>query len=1158
VKTLAAGSESQVVLADGATLTAGTRLIGTVNGTGSVVVSLRYQLGTLPEVTVPVAENGLFIQSLDFGGLSGTQTLTVKSVDLAGNETIQSYTVTLDTTGGGVNVAPMLLAQLTQDTGTADDGWTYAPGIAGIVSDRSQVTGLWATFDPASTATFQDVTALLNADGTFSFDESQLADLTYDGLVDGTYTLRLQVQTATNQTIEKSIQFQLDRTTPEVSLPDVIDGIAWERGMHFLGTVQDNANAVEMVYEIARASDGQSVAQHTFTVAGSLTGTAFDQVLDELTSGNSVLQDEEVYNLIVTSTDVAGNAQRTRFQFFVPGDRRVVDDDPWISPTNPNDPPTDPRTPIPGVTPTAGNLNSWGYVGSGGGWGYYGGSGSGGGWTPGYDGQLTPEGKDDHRGLTGTGYEYEYAESVDAIVRQAVDLISTSPATIHQKAALQNRQNILLAIGDRLNTLIQADGDFTNDQALIDQMRPAMEGLFADAYDPNGYRAGVYDTFIPWGGAWLAQELVQDGRSVREQVFQATLLEVVTETFATRQIAMSQAQQNALTAAVLELAKTYAWLNPNPETTVPAEGEAFGFLDLLWRLQVPDANGQFKGNGDITAALGQAVTQLGQLLDGVNDPVRAIQFINNLMQASGNVPELKNDLKDAQFLRKLIEFGFEFVRSNPTVNQTATDAAVQGFLDRLWRGDTQQVRQAQGGLNVFFAGMDTEAEKIKGLDFAVNLLDAAELLQGEGLEAQKYNPVFLDALIELGGAYVALEPQKNADAEGQELKFFLDTLYSQSEQNLSRGAAELGLFFQNFDQATERVELLNYEQKLLKALRLVPELGKQQQNPEFVKKLIALVRADALVIPNESIDTTNNSDYFFLSSIRKAQTQQDLQVGVEALKTYVSEFADPFYLPRTWIADYDLSFDGLEDINSKSKDLASCIYSGENPNDSRNTDPELGIWRYLNRIKEVVDVYNRKFRTANPLWVALPVSLDWRLVAAMMMVESSPPPPARPKDSNSFKALVSGQRNSRRFDPMQVSNDDVIDVAKALKREPNVPRDGFQFIASSDLINRLAIKEKPRWVSVGADGYWDYYHQDNGQSINDIQRMNSQTSIEASVAWLFTRAAEFGVKNNVQTVTAWQSWEQAIADYNNRDPQVGNCYKQKALQAYQKLTNWLG
>ncbi|MGI0489917.1 hypothetical protein ACN4EK_31255 [Pantanalinema rosaneae CENA516] len=394
-----------------------------------------------------------------------------------------------------------------------------------------------------------------------------------------------------------------------------------------------------------------------------------------------------------------------------------------------------------------------------------------------------------------------------------------------------------------------------------------MEGLFADAYDPNGYRAGVYDTFVPWGGAWLAQELVQDGRSVREQVFQATLLEVVTETFATRQTAMSQAQQSALTAAVLELAKTYAWLNPNPETTVPTEGEAFGFLDLLWRLQVPDANGQFKNNGDITAALGQSVTQLGQLLEGVNDPVRAIQFINNLMRAASTVPSLKNDLKDAQFLREFIEFGFEFVSSNPTVNQTASDAAVQGFLDRLWRGDTQQVKQAQGGLSAFFAGMDTKAEKIKGLDFAVNLLNAAELLQGERLETQKKDPAFLDALIGLGGAYAASNPQPSVGVEDPQL--FLNTLWK--TQEIQRGSTELITFLEGVRNENDQVKLLQFGKDVLNQCRQNPDLQEQMYEDDFVNAVFMFGNDySGLKVLNNS-PTPIEEPYPFLNTLRYAQ-----------------------------------------------------------------------------------------------------------------------------------------------------------------------------------------------------------------------------------------------------------------------------------------------
>jgi hypothetical protein len=444
-----------------------------------------------------------------------------------------------------------------------------------------------------------------------------------------------------------------------------------------------------------------------------------------------------------------------------------------------------------------------------------------------------------------------------------------------------------------LNDLIQADGNFTNDQALIERMRPAMEGLFADAYDPSGATAGVFESFVPWDGAWLAQQLVKDSLStdnpvsVREQVFQATLLEVVTEVFNAKQFTVSQQEQGALTTAVMELAKTYAWLNPNPEATVPAEGEAFGFLDLLWRLQVPDANGQFKGSWEIATALQKGVSELGQLLDGVQEPVRAIQFINNLMQAAAKVPTLKNDLKDARFLRELMEFGFEFVKSNPTVNQSGTDTAVQGFLDRLWRGDAQQVKQAQSGLSAFFKGMDTEAEKIKGLDFAVNLLDAAELLQGEGLQTQKHDPVSLDALIELGGVYAALKPVSSYSVTGAMDQIevpdsFLNIVWqAQSEQDLQNGAAKMGGFFTK--------EILEYERQTLKEMMKIPALEDQLRNPDFFNSIflsssyyVTLEETDDLLALIDATETAINNDD---TSIANKSLNSSSDAAVQSLKT---------------------------------------------------------------------------------------------------------------------------------------------------------------------------------------------------------------------------------------------------------------------------------
>jgi hypothetical protein len=780
---LAAGSTTATALVNGMTLTTGTRLLGQVNGTTSAVASLQYQLGTSPAVTVPVAANGLFNYRLDLTGSSSgdNQTLSVTLTDVAGNTTtLAPYLVNISATNDGGGEAPVLLAQLMQDTGSnTTDGWTSVPGIAGVASAPGVITALLATFDTATNAVFQDLSDLLQPDGTFTLDENQLAALAGGDLADGAYTLRLRVQADTNQTAEQVVSLTLDRTAPVTTLPNLIDGIAWSRDTHLQGTVVEASEGVAVAYQLETVTGTPVGSSHTLAV----TEQAFDQVLDAAT-----LTEETPYNLVLTSTDRAGNNQRSRFQFFIPSARQVVDDDTLPS-TNQSDPT------IGSVTPSA-NISTWGYVGSGG-WGFWNGSSFAGTTGTGVGFTSAPPNTD----YTGSGYEYSYTASITTLVAQAVRLISNGLVTATKKAALSHRKDLISVLGQRLDTLIQADGSYQNDQGLIDRMRPAIEGLFASAYDPEGLTAGIRPGFVLSGGAWLAQSLVSDPLSVRVQVFQATLLEVVTE--ATPGVT-DVAKQAALTAAVMALAKTYAWLNPNPEATVPAGEQDFGFLDALWRLQIPNAiTGVFKGSGDIAQTLEESVAALKRLLTGVQDPVRAIQFLNNLVQAASNVTSLKADVKEATFLRELVEFGVEFVKTNPTVNPTATDAAVQGFLDRLWRGDTQQVKQAQGGLNAFFAGMETAAERIKGLELAENLLEAAALLQDPELRTQKDDPTFLDMLLGLGGSYAAVDAMSfsvlKVMSQEDPSNFFLNTLgNAKNTEDIQLGSEQLESFLKDF------------------------------------------------------------------------------------------------------------------------------------------------------------------------------------------------------------------------------------------------------------------------------------------------------------------------------------------------------------------------
>ena len=79
-------------------LSSGARLIGTSDGTGSGIANLIYQFSGGAQVAVPVNDNGEFDVELDFTGISdGANTLTITTVDLAGNVSSNSIAVTLNT-----------------------------------------------------------------------------------------------------------------------------------------------------------------------------------------------------------------------------------------------------------------------------------------------------------------------------------------------------------------------------------------------------------------------------------------------------------------------------------------------------------------------------------------------------------------------------------------------------------------------------------------------------------------------------------------------------------------------------------------------------------------------------------------------------------------------------------------------------------------------------------------------------------------------------------------------------------------------------------------------------------------------------------------------------------------------------------------------------
>ena len=109
----------------GSTLTSATALAGTVDGTGSDLVSLTYAFdggNSAPATFSPAG--GPFGHALDLSHLTGgAHTLTVTATDAAGNVTTHIINVTLPA------AIPLTLTHHTPDTNANDVGSTFRPEI---------------------------------------------------------------------------------------------------------------------------------------------------------------------------------------------------------------------------------------------------------------------------------------------------------------------------------------------------------------------------------------------------------------------------------------------------------------------------------------------------------------------------------------------------------------------------------------------------------------------------------------------------------------------------------------------------------------------------------------------------------------------------------------------------------------------------------------------------------------------------------------------------------------------------------------------------------------------------------------------------------------------------------------------------------------------
>lgn len=306
--------------------------------------------------------------------------------------------------------------------------------------------------------------------------------------------------------------------------------------------------------------------------------------------------------------------------------------------------------------------------------------------------------------------------------------------------------------------------------------------------------------------------------AVKVQAFQTEILTLGNQLLQQRGASLSESQQAEWNQGLLQLAYTYAQFDPEiPPNESLAQVPGPDPLFKLWKTQA-----EYGSDLDVSAA---DLTAL--LKDIPNDRLLpTLKFLHNLLLAANEVQSLNDNggLRDRTVLRELVKLGVEYAKANP---DTSLSQEPQGWLDMLWRTPIQQtednqqkISQAAQGLSEFLKGSGAELSRdsITKLEFGQRILRAAR--QSVALQPQTRSPQFLDALLGLGRAYAALEPESvDTETEDQTDSFLLYTLLiSESEQGIQTGSSGLEEFLQDF-QPNQWVALMNYQREVFDAAR---------------------------------------------------------------------------------------------------------------------------------------------------------------------------------------------------------------------------------------------------------------------------------------------------------------------------------------------------
>ncbi len=282
-----------------ATLVPGSKLTGTVNGTGSLAASLNYQFDNLTPIPVSSDSTGNFNQVLDFTGISaGQHIITITATDVAGNVTTNNFNITVAT------AQPTIKAALANDTApgglTNNDGITKDSTITGIITDTNSVTALLAGFNNTPIGSFTNVLSNLNS-GSFTLNSATLATIYGKSLPDGIHILHLLAKDAAGNNFTADTTFTLDTAAPTLNIDTPIINSVGSGTARLIGSATDTGAGLAFTKS---ALDGAAFYTLTTNNKGH-----FDNAL------SATLLADGQHTLLIQATDIAGNQTSTIVNF---------------------------------------------------------------------------------------------------------------------------------------------------------------------------------------------------------------------------------------------------------------------------------------------------------------------------------------------------------------------------------------------------------------------------------------------------------------------------------------------------------------------------------------------------------------------------------------------------------------------------------------------------------------------------------------------------------------------------------------------------------------------------------------------------------------------------------------------------------------------------